>query len=106
MNPSEYCMIMSTCPKHADADRLAGLLLEARLAACVQVMPITSYYEWESEQHKAPELLMLIKARSEQYDAIEALIVKNHPYEVPEIIRLPIQGGLSDYLAWIDEMSR
>ena len=101
-----YCIVLCTCPTDDDTDRLAQGLVEARLAACVQIMPIRSVYTWEGEIHRDEERLLLIKARTALYPLIEDFITRNHPYEVPEIVRVPVEDGLEKYLNWIDSVSR
>lgn len=106
MNTSDtYCMVIATCGGREEADKLAEVILKHRLAACVQLMPITSHYEWKQEIHKDEELMLFMKTKTVLYDKLEALILEHHSYEVPEIVRLPIQGGLKDYLGWIDEVT-
>lgn len=98
-----YCVIMTTVANKADACKLTSALLELQLAACVQHMPIESYYTFEVRECAETEILLLIKTRRELYDAIEALIVAKHPYKVPELVMLPIEKGLAAYLSWIDQ---
>ncbi|HPJ93412.1 MAG TPA: divalent-cation tolerance protein CutA [Deltaproteobacteria bacterium] len=102
----EYCVVLTTCANTQQADELASGLVGERLAACVQITAITSYYEWKGEANKDSEQLLLIKAKKELYPDIEAFITRNHTYEVPEIVMVPIEQGLSGYFRWIDEVSR
>ncbi len=102
---SHYSVIVTTCPDAESAEKLARLLNEDRLAACVQVSSITSFYSWKGTVVKDAEQLLLIKAPADNYGRIEEAIQKNHPYEIPEIIELPIARGYAPYLAWIDEVS-
>ena len=82
--------------------RLARSLLEARLAASVQILgPIESHYWWREALHEAEEHLLLCKTTRASYPALEARIVAEHPYELPEIVALPLGPGLDPYLAWI-----
>lgn len=101
-----YCVILTTCGDKEEAERLAQMLLTKRLAACVQISGVTSLYEWENEIQKDNELLLVIKARADLYGEIERAISDNHSYEVPEIIKIPIESGLEAYLGWIDTVSR
>ena len=101
-----YCVVMTTCENTQQADELATGLIEERLAACVQTTAITSCYEWKGTVNRDSEQLLLIKAKAELYPGIEAFITRNHTYEVPEIVQIPIQQGLTSYLGWIDEVSR
>ena len=97
-----YCMILCACPDDGHAEKLAGSLVENKLAACVQIIPIRSFYEWKGEVCRDEERLLLIKTRASLYGDIEAFIIQNHPYEVPEIVRCELAGGLDRYLTWID----
>ena len=98
-----WCLVMTTCSGREEGERIASLLVDRRLAACVQITDITSYFRWEGTVQHETEALLLIKTAAGRYDAVESCIRENHSYEVPEIIRLPIHGGLAPYLSWIDE---
>lgn len=100
-----YCVILTTCGDTEQAGGIASGLVRNRLAACVQIMPITSYYEWKKEVNTDAEQLLIIKAKQEAYQRIEEYIINNHTYEIPEVIKIPIQGGFASYLRWIDEVS-
>jgi periplasmic divalent cation tolerance protein len=101
MNP--YVQIVTTTAKQEEAETIARALVERRLAACVQIVgPITSVYRWQEKIETAQEWQCQIKARGEQFAAVEAAIRGLHPYEVPEIIALPMSAGSAGYLAWID----
>jgi len=102
-NSGEYVMVTTTCADKETAKRLADVLIKARLAACVQLLTIESIYVWKGEVCDEGEILLLIKTRAALYDNLAATIRENHPYEVPEIIQLPIVGGLPEYLHWIDD---
>ena len=99
--PHTYCVVLTTCGGKEDAEKLASLLVESRLAACVQITGITSLYEWNGEVNRDDEQLLLIKATTAQYDKIEEMISQNHRYDVPEIIQIPITDGSDAYLQWI-----
>lgn len=98
-----HCMILVTCDTEEKARRLAGQLLEEKLAACVQIHPVTSVYTWENRVHTEAEFRMVIKTRSGLYPQIEHFILDRHGYEVPQVVRVPIDQGLEAYLNWIDE---
>jgi len=100
-NTSEYVMVVSTCGDKESAKRLAGLLVEARLAACVKLLPVESTYSWKGEVCCENETMMLIKSTSALFDELAAFIRDNHSYEVPEVIQLPITCGIPEYLHWI-----
>ena len=102
----EYCIILTTCPNNEEADILASKLIKEKLAACVQLSPITSYYTWKSQIHNDPEIRLLIKTKTSLYELVEQLIKKYHSYDVPQIVQLPILDGSSEYLGWIDESTK
>jgi periplasmic divalent cation tolerance protein len=98
-----YLIVFCTCPDQVVAERIAGTLVEERHAACVNVVPgVTSIYRWQNQQQSDAELLLTIKTRVDQYSALEQRIRELHPYEVPEVIALPIVEGATSYLRWID----
>ncbi len=102
----EYCMILTTCGSQEEAERIAEVLVSRRVAACVQVSNIHSTYRWEGKVHKDAEYLLLIKTQARLYEKVEAAILENHSYEVPEIIQLPITQGSKNYLEWLEENAR
>lgn len=102
---SRYCMVLTTCPTEEEARKIASLLIHEHLAACVQITGITSFYEWKGTVNAEGEHLLLIKARADRYADIESFILKNHSYEVPEIVMISVEKGSASYLSWIDEMS-
>jgi len=98
-----YRVIFTTCPDPAVAENIARSLVEARLAACVNILPtMQSVYTWRGKTETASEHLLIIKARAADYPAIEARIRALHPYELPEIIAVRLTDALPDYLAWLD----
>ncbi|GAB6142413.1 divalent-cation tolerance protein CutA [Methylosoma difficile] len=99
----DFEMVFCTCPDKDSAKKLARLLVEKNLAACVNILPgMTSVYEWEGKIEMVQEHLLLIKSSRENYRMIEATLFKQHPYEIPEIIAVPIERGLPEYLDWIN----
>ena len=99
----DHLLVLSTCPDAATAERLAGLLVEQRLAACVNIVPgLTSVYRWQGETQQDSEVLLLAKSRADRYPALESALVENHPYELPEVVAVSLNQGLEGYLAWID----
>ncbi|MCP4024682.1 MAG: divalent-cation tolerance protein CutA [Desulfobacteraceae bacterium] len=98
-----YCMVITTCSKKDEARYLAAKIIEEKLAACVQISSIESFYTWEGKTENEPEQRLLIKTRNELYDRLEQLIRKNHSYDLPQIIQIPIQDGFEEYLDWVDE---
>lgn len=100
---SEYLQVMTTTATQDDAHRIARALVEQRLAACVQVIgPLTSIYWWQEAVEEAQEYLCLIKTRRDRFEALAAAIRTLHPYEVPEILAVPVAAGNPSYLAWLD----
>jgi periplasmic divalent cation tolerance protein len=100
----EHVQIFTTTASREDAERIARTLVEERLAACVQVLgPIASTYRWQGAIETSQEWLCLAKSRGELYDAIEKAIRRIHPYQVPEILAVPVVAGSGDYLAWLDK---
>ena len=100
---TEFCVVLTTTSSQAEADRLAGGLVSERLAACVQIVAINSHYIWEGKAQQEPEYLLLVKTRKEVYERIEAFIHREHSYEVPELIQLPVEAGSGPYLDWVRE---
>jgi periplasmic divalent cation tolerance protein len=98
----EYCLVLSTCPSHAVAEQIATTLVCRHLAACVNILPgITSVYRWQGEVEKDQEYLLLIKTDSNHYTEVESCIAGLHPYELPEVIAVPVQQGSEQYLTWL-----
>jgi periplasmic divalent cation tolerance protein len=97
----DACVVMTTAPSKEQAEKIAMAALEARLAACVQIQAITSYYWWEGKIENGNEQLIYLKTTRDKYEALEAAILKIHPYDTPEILCLPVEGGLKKYLAWM-----
>lgn len=103
-NSQNYQLLISTCPDLVTAQHLAHLLLDKHLAACINILPhIQSIYEWQNEVVTETEVILFIKTHSTHYSAIEQLIIQHHPYEIPELIAIPIQTGLPDYLNWLSQ---
>jgi len=97
-------VVLTTVEKREDGERLAGMLIEQELAACVQILPpMVSIYRWQGNIEHANEVLLLIKTRREVYPRLEAVIKENHSYQTPEIIALPIVAGSTEYLGWLGD---
>lgn len=95
-------LVLTNLPDRATADRLADALIERRLAACINILsPCRSVYRWKGALQHEEEHPMLIKTTLERYAALEQAIRAGHPYELPEIIALPIERGLAAYLDWV-----
>ncbi|MDI6749537.1 MAG: divalent-cation tolerance protein CutA [Rhodocyclaceae bacterium] len=99
---SPALLVITNLPDSYSAHALAGALIEARLAACVNILaPCRSVYRWQGKTENAEEVPVLIKTSAARYAALEAAIRARHPYELPEIIAVPIERGLPEYLAWV-----
>lgn len=99
---ADHCLVLIAAPDADLAARLSDALVAARLAACVQTMPIESTYRWAGELQRDAEVLLLAKSRTALLDDLIAEVKARHSYQVPEIIALPIIGGGADYLTWLD----
>jgi len=101
---SERVVAFSTVGSGEDAERIARTLVERRLAACVNVVPgLVSIYRWKGAVERDEERLLIIKTRAERLEGLRAALLELHPYELPELVALPIEGGHPPYLAWLDE---
>jgi periplasmic divalent cation tolerance protein len=103
---SDFGMLLTTVPSRDEAARLAGLLVEERLAACVQMLAIDSVYRWEGAVQREPETLLLVKTRTALFETAIARIREVHPYSVPQIVGTPFLAGLPAYLDWIGDNTR
>ncbi|KAF0191997.1 MAG: periplasmic divalent cation tolerance protein [Gammaproteobacteria bacterium] len=101
-----YLLVLTTCPDAGFAEALAAKLVDAGLAACVNIVPgIQSVYRWKGKRETGTERLLLIKTRAALYTRLEQAITESHPYELPEVLAVPIKNGLAGYLSWIDEVT-
>jgi periplasmic divalent cation tolerance protein len=99
----ETLLVLTNLPDRAAAERLAGLLVEQKLAACVNILaPCRSVYRWKDAVQHEEEHPLLVKTTAMRYPELEAAIRAGHPYELPEIIAVPIERGLPAYLQWIE----
>lgn len=95
--------VVTTVGERSDAEKIARTLLEKRLAACVQIVgPVTSSYWWRGRIETEEEWLCFIKSSESHYEDVERAIKGIHPYEIPEVIAMPIIAGLPDYLMWLN----
>ena len=100
-------LVLTNLPDHEAARKLAEGLVGAGLAACVNVMSeCMSIYRWKGAVETASEVPVLIKTRAALYPDVEAFIRAHHPYDLPEVIALPLNAGLASYLAWVSEETR
>ncbi len=95
-------VVLTNLPDRASAELVANALVEARVAACVNVLPeCHSVYRWQGKIESATEVTLLAKTTRNAYPCVEETICKHHPYELPEIIALPVSRGLPQYLQWV-----
>jgi periplasmic divalent cation tolerance protein len=98
---SSISVVLSTCPEE-QAERLASSLVEERRAACVNIVPkVASVYRWEGKIERAGESLLVIKCATSGVPSLIEALVRLHPYEVPEVIELPVARGHEAYLRWV-----
>ena len=101
-----HIQVITAAPKKEEAEKIAKKLVEKRLAACVQIIaPVASIYRWEEEIVTGEEWLCLIKTSRKLFDRVERTILEIHPYEVPEILAMPVVAGNSKYLDWLDSVT-
>ncbi len=102
MNGNEVLLVITNLPDRAAAERIAETLVIQRVAACVNVLPeCRSVYRWEGKLEHATEVPLLIKTTRGAYPELEQALRKSHPYELPEIVAVPVAAGLPDYLNWV-----
>lgn len=102
MDSERFRLVLNTCPDESTARELARGLVEAGLAACVNLVPgLVSIYRWEGAIQEGGEWLLMIKTTAERLGEVQAWIAQRHPYSLAEIIALPLAGGLPAYLEWI-----
>jgi periplasmic divalent cation tolerance protein len=100
-------LVLTNVPERAVAERLAEMLVERRLAACVNILaPCRSVYRWKGAVQHDEEHPMLVKTTAERYPALEQALRAAHPYELPEIIAVPLERGLAEYLEWVAAETR
>ena len=99
---TDKIVVLSTCATEEEAEKLARILLEERLAACVNVIPrIRSYYRWKGAIESADECLLVVKSSRDLIGSIGAVLEKEHSYEVPELLALPVVEGGTNYMNWL-----
>ncbi|MCB1786754.1 MAG: divalent-cation tolerance protein CutA [Gammaproteobacteria bacterium] len=90
-------------PDQESGEKLAQAMVQARLAGCVNISsPVTSFYEWQGRLERGTEVMLTIKTAAARYAELQSFIIAQHPYELPEVIAVPITEGLADYLKWIE----
>jgi periplasmic divalent cation tolerance protein len=105
--PGQFIVVLTTLPDTDSAERLANSLVEQKLAACVNIHGrMTSIYRWRDRIERGTEMQLVIKTTAARYDAVERQIKQEHPYELPEILALPVSDGLADYIEWVDSCTK
>ena len=95
-------LVVTNLPDRESAEAMARSLVERQLAACVNILqPCRSVYRWKGSVEWADEVPLMIKTSEARYPELEAAIRERHPYEIPEIVALPVVNGLPEYLAWL-----
>lgn len=103
----EHLLVLTTCPGTITAKQIAQDLVANDVAARVNIVPgLTSYFKWSQKVESDVELLLLIKTTSEHFPAVQKRIKSLHPYELPEIIAVPVKDGLEEYLRWIEDSTK
>jgi periplasmic divalent cation tolerance protein len=100
-----HCVVLTSCGTRDKASAIARALVERRLAACVQMVPIESVYTWQGRVEEAAEILLLVKIKQADYPEVEQAIRALHDYATPEIVALPIEQGFAGYLDWVDAVT-
>lgn len=99
-------LVISTCPDEQSANTIAAALVESGHAACVNIVPgLTSVYRWQGRVERDSELLLLVKTTPEAYSRVQETLCRLNPNELPEIIAVPIERGLTDYLNWVSQQT-
>jgi periplasmic divalent cation tolerance protein len=97
-----FCIIQTTTSSEENAKELAGLIIRKKLAKCAHITPIQSIYEWKNEIQSEAEWVIQLKSKSTDFEEVEKVLTAQHPYDVPEIITIPITNGSEAYLKWLN----
>jgi periplasmic divalent cation tolerance protein len=104
---TDKIVVLTTCAVESDAERMARALVDGRLAACVNVVPgVRSFYHWKGETESSQEFLLIVKTSRDLFGALCAEMEKLHPYELPELLALPVVAGAENYLSWLQSNLR
>ena len=104
---TDKIVVLTSCAAKADAERLARALVEGRLAACVNVVPgVRSVYHWKGAMESGEEFLLIIKTSRDLFGPLREEMEKLHPYELPELLALPVVAGAENYLSWLQSNLR
>ena len=103
MIETNHLLVLTTCPDQRCAESIATALVSSNLAACVNIQPgLRSVYRWQGAIESSEEVLLIIKSIAERYQEVETAIRDLHPYELPEVIAVPIVAGSKSYLRWLE----
>ena len=106
-NNEKSILVLSTFPASIPVKDIAEILVNEKLAACINIIPeVQSVFRWKDKVDNAPENILIIKTTLNLYDILERRIKELHPYELPEIIAVPIEKGLTEYLDWVSENTK
>ncbi len=104
LNSTGYSVVLVTAASQAEATAIATILIEEKLAACVNMFPVQSIYQWQGRIQQESEFQLIIKTNLAKFSELSSRIQEIHSYEVPEIIALPIVSGSESYLAWLSDV--
>jgi periplasmic divalent cation tolerance protein len=100
---TDKIVVFTTCGSEQEARKLAAMLIEKRLAACVNITaPVTSIYRWKGVVEESREWLLIVKSRRDCFDRLRIALESAHSYELPEVLAIPVVAGSPNYLAWVD----
>ena len=100
---TDKIVVLSTCATEEEGEKLARLLIEERLAACVNVIPrMRSFYWWQGSIESSAECLLVVKSSRALFDSVKSALASAHSYEVPEVLALPIVDGSENYMNWLE----
>lgn len=102
----KYIQVFTSTPSRKEAEKISNELLENKLAACVQILPVSSIYRWKGRIERSKEYLCIIKTKKALYKKVEKIIKEIHSYEVPEIISCDISSASKDYLVWLNKETK
>ena len=103
----DYITVFVTAPTIEEGRKIGQVLVNQKLAACANILPgIVSIFSWEGETCEENEVLLIIKTRADLFDELSSVVRKEHSYDLPEVIAVPIAAGEDGYLRWIDQVTR
>lgn len=104
MPATQTRVLLTTAPSAEVAESIVNTLVAERLIACGNItLPVTSIYRWQGETERAAEVLVIMKTTLERVDRVTQRVVELHPYELPEVLSLPVDGGHAPYLKWVED---